>query len=301
MTTFTGPYQDQLDDDVCLAAANVDVKPATCDAAGYVIGIDAVNATFGTATYDAGQYTIVATATGVATFAAGPGVSDDGKTKTFTGAYEAQKDCVASAAVSFGDPSCFLPGALVLGDTVHATFGVPVYDGLKYTVVATAEDGYKFAPGENVSDDGSKKTFTGNLPAPVIGPECDLPDLDIVEPTISYTQPNCFANGTYTVGGDDVQWFLNGAEIANGKYSLASGVEIELTVAPKPPHGFAPETQTTYPVSFTAPSSPCDLTTLSLPNTGGVLNGGALWLGLIALSLGAAGVVVASRRAAVKQ
>jgi LPXTG-motif cell wall-anchored protein len=98
-----------------------------------------------------------------------------------------------------------------------------------------------------------------------------------------------------------VQWSRGGTEIANGQYSLASGVEIELTVVPKAPHGFAPEQQTSWTVSFKAASGPCDLTTLSLPNTGGGIAGGALWLGLMTLSLGAAAVVVASRRAAAKQ
>jgi hypothetical protein len=306
-----------------VASAEVTVTPATCDADGFVVGTTAVNATFGTATYLDGQYTIVATATGSATFPAGAGVSPDGTTKTFTGVYETKLTgeqcepdcepatfgltsvvedfCLATAVVSFGTPTCFAPGALVLGATEHASFGLPTINGEQYTVVATAEAGYHFAAGVGVSDDGSTKTFSGNLPAKLTGPECDLPDLDIVEPTISFTQPTCFANGTYTVGGADVQWSRGGVEIPNGQYSLASGVEIELTVAPKEPHGFAPEQQTSWTVEFAAASGPCDLTTLSLPNTGGGIAGGALWLGLMTLGLGAAAVVVASRRAAAKQ
>ncbi len=45
-----------------------------------------------------------------------------------------------------------------------------------YTVVATADDGYRFAPGEGVSDDGFTKTFEGDLPGKLTN--CgDLPTL----------------------------------------------------------------------------------------------------------------------------
>ena len=290
--TFTGPYAEQLGDDECLASAAVVVDPATCGAAGYVTGTGTVNATFGTPTYENGQYTIVATATGDAKFAAGEGVSPDGKTKTFTGSYEPQlseAECVASASVLVKPATCAADGSVVSDAAVNATFGEPIYENGQYTIVATATGAAKFAAGEGVSPDGKTKTFTGSYDAKLTGDECDLPTHDLVVPTISFTQPTCVANGTYTVGGADVQWSRNGTPIDNGKYSLASGVEIELTVAPKPPHGFSPDQQKSWKVSFKAPSGPCDLTTLALTGADGdqtvplAIAGFAVLLGLAAV------------------
>lgn len=121
----------------------------------------------------------------------------------------------AEAEVSVKPATCEAAASLVLGDTLHATFGEPVIENGTYTVVATADDGYRFFPGEGVSEDGSTKTFEGAL-------------------------------------------------------------------APK--------------------KTVCgDLTTLSLPNTGGGTADGALWLGVFAIGLGVTGVLVATRRAAAKR
>ncbi len=67
------------------ASAQVSTTEGTCFAAGTVVPGDKVNAEFDPATYENGQYKIVAHATGDAVFPQGPGVSPDGKTKTFEG------------------------------------------------------------------------------------------------------------------------------------------------------------------------------------------------------------------------
>src|SRR5690606_13132076 len=105
--------------------------PATCTADGYVTGIDPVNATFGAPSYVNGTYTIVATATGVATFPAGVGVSPEGKTKTFTGQYGLKlpdSTCVATASIKVKPATCTADGYVVPWDAVNATFAAPSYD-----------------------------------------------------------------------------------------------------------------------------------------------------------------------------
>jgi hypothetical protein len=300
--TFTGPFEPQLTEEECVASASVQVSPPTCAADGYVVGVDTVNATFGSPSYVDGQYTIVATATGVATFPAGPGVSPDGTTKTFVGFYDEQlseEECLASASVQVKPATCAADGYVIGTDAVNATFGDPIYESGQYTIVATATGIATFAPGEGVSPDGTTKTFTGEYAEKLGVEECELPDLDLVVPTISFTQPNCFVNGTYTVGGADVQWSRDGQPIANGTYSLASGVEIELTVAPKPPHGFSPEQQTSWPVSFAAPASPCELTTLALTGAGSDQTA-PIFVAGFAVLLGLAAVYRARRTRAVR-
>ncbi len=71
----------------------------------------------------------------------------------------------AEAEVSVTDPTCDASGELKLGDAILATWGEPVIENGHYTVVATADDGYRFEPGPGVSDDGFTKTFEGDLPA----------------------------------------------------------------------------------------------------------------------------------------
>jgi LPXTG-motif cell wall-anchored protein len=71
----------------------------------------------------------------------------------------------AEADVSVKPGTCEAASSLVLGDTLHATFGEPVIVNGTYTVVATADEGYRFYPGEGVSEDGFEKTFEGTLPA----------------------------------------------------------------------------------------------------------------------------------------
>lgn len=81
----------------------------------------------------------------------------------------------AEAQVSVTPPTCFAAGGLELGATLLATWGEPVIANGKYTVVATANDGTRFAPGEGVSEDGSTKTFEGDLPPAL--KNCDLTTL----------------------------------------------------------------------------------------------------------------------------
>jgi hypothetical protein len=84
--TFTGPIAPQLTEG-CVASAAIVTYPGNCTETGTVAGGAISNAIWGGVTYENGQYTIVATRTGVALFPnpGQNGVSADGTTKTFTG------------------------------------------------------------------------------------------------------------------------------------------------------------------------------------------------------------------------
>jgi hypothetical protein len=71
----------------------------------------------------------------------------------------------AEAEVSVTPPTCEAASTLVLGATFLAEFGDPEYEGAHYTVTATADEGYRFSPGEGVPPDGLEKVFEGDLAA----------------------------------------------------------------------------------------------------------------------------------------
>ena len=110
--TLNGPLTE-VD---CVASASVKPTPPTCFAPGGVAPDTFVNAVFGVPVYGNGQYTIVATATGVAHFLnpGQDGVSPDGTTKTFTGSIAAQltEGCVASAAITTNPGTCTETGTV---------------------------------------------------------------------------------------------------------------------------------------------------------------------------------------------
>ena len=190
-------------------------------------------------------------------------------------------DCTATAEISFGEPSCSAYGALELGSTEHASFGDPVIVGGTYSVVAYADEGYNFEPGEGVSDDGETRTFAGDLPPKLTGAACG----SIVVPTLATTPATCFTNGTYTLGGTDVQWSEGGNPVASGLHSLATGASVDLTVVPVAPNTFAEGQQTEFHVAFVAPRYSCDLTTLALTGSGPEPTG-LVWVGAFAILWG---------------
>ena len=92
------------------AAASLTKTLATCDAgAELVLGAQS-NFTWGAIARDGDNYTVIATADDGHRFPAGDGVSDDGRTMTFTGTLDPQKtgaeciptpDCIPGSAVSY--------------------------------------------------------------------------------------------------------------------------------------------------------------------------------------------------------
>ena len=70
----------------------------------------------------------------------------------------------AEAEVSITPPTCAESGKLVLGEVLDATWGEPIIIDGHYEVIATANGGFRFAPGDGVSDDGFTKLFEGDLP-----------------------------------------------------------------------------------------------------------------------------------------
>jgi hypothetical protein len=75
----------------------------------------------------------------------------------------------AEATVSVTTPTCDAASTLVLGATLFAEFGEPVYENGEYTVTAYADDGYRFFPGEGVPPDGLEKVFHGALAGKLTG------------------------------------------------------------------------------------------------------------------------------------
>ena len=216
--TFTGQVQAQLPASQCAASADVSVKPATCEASGYVVGINPVNATFAAPTYDNGTYTIVATATGIAKFAAGDGVSQNGKTKTFTGPYQSKlspADCVASADVKTTPATCAADGTVVGKDAVNATFAAPTYDNGTYTIVATATGVATFPAGEGVSPNGKTKTFTGSYQLKLPSSEC------VAAASVTTAPATCTADG-YVVLGPITNATFGGPNYSNGTYTIVA-------------------------------------------------------------------------------
>ncbi|MGL4340119.1 MAG: hypothetical protein ACRCSP_06835 [Rhodoglobus sp.] len=92
------------------AAAELSTTAATCEAAAELILGAVDHAVWGEVIRDGKNYSVTATADKGHIFASGPGVSDDGTTKTFEGALEPQKSgkecaptptCIPSTAVSY--------------------------------------------------------------------------------------------------------------------------------------------------------------------------------------------------------
>src|SRR5690606_12620897 len=85
-------------------------------------------------------------------------------------------------------------------------------------------------------------------------------------PEVSFKDMTCTTNGSYTIGGENVAWTVNGVAKAAGTYPVSSSQTVTLVASPVEPHGFAPEQQTEWEHTFTKPvDSTCDdLTTLAL-------------------------------------
>jgi hypothetical protein len=124
-----------------------------------------------------------------------PGLNWDahGKAILKKGCHEMTVPSVATASVSFIDPTCTAAQQLVLGDVVNATWGqVSDPDGPDdYTVTATANNGAQFAGGL------STLTFHGELNPIDNGPSCATA---IATAAVSFTDATCAAGASVVLG-----------------------------------------------------------------------------------------------------
>ncbi|MCS0498363.1 hypothetical protein [Protaetiibacter mangrovi] len=103
----------------------------------------------------------------------------------------------ASAAVTITPATCSAPASIALGAVTHASWGAlsrSVGPGA-YSVVATAESGYRF------DDGGTTKTFSGTLAGRLSAddPSCAPPPSCIPKSAVSYTYDPATNSGVITV------------------------------------------------------------------------------------------------------
>jgi hypothetical protein len=241
-----------------------------------------------------------------------PGVNDERTTMTFTGPFskltgdQCDEDGTAADPI-FVPAVCGLPGQ----PPVPGSYQVVAGTGVKYTlkingidqgdvevgtyfvntfptkveITAVALDGF-------VLDPNATSYWPFDFVAPTL---CQLPDLDLVTPEVSSKGMTCTTNGSYTIGGANVVWTVNGQEKDPGTYPVSSSQKIELVAAPGEGHGFDPEQQTEWELTFTKPvTSGCDLTTLAFTGTDALMVGG----GAAFLLLGAGTMILGRRKTA---
>jgi len=157
----------------------------------------------------------------------------------------------------------------------------------KYIVTAVGATGYELKP-------ATSQTWTLFVEDTA---KCEPPTLPIVTPTYSSTPLTCTTSGTYTLGAVDpgtVTWQVNGVATPAGTYTVVTAQKLTLTAAPtKTTDGLDPAWTNPTVLTFSAPSTTCDLETLALT---GQSQGNILTLagGMVLLGLG--GLLIARRR-----
>jgi len=134
--TYTGSL-DPPDLTLCpVATAAIDFTAPTCNDAEMLneAGYETVNATLFSTDVDGSDYTVVFTADGDALFAAGPGVSDDRKTLTFTGTLDPKDErlcLVVEASFTLPPATCEVgedwENPVIVADA-GVVWGEPQYD-----------------------------------------------------------------------------------------------------------------------------------------------------------------------------
>lgn len=164
-----------------VASASVSTNPATCDVAEQLVYGSITNATFsGTpnGTYGPGSYNVTATANVGAAF---PG---DVQSRNFSGDLAGQlsgpqcggeEEVIASASITITPASCETAATMTYGDIENAEFSGTASGtaGGDYEVIATANKGAYFVPGDGVSENQSTMTFKGTLD-PIVTEGCVL-------------------------------------------------------------------------------------------------------------------------------
>jgi flagellar hook assembly protein FlgD len=149
--------------------------------------------------------------------------------------------------------------------------------------------------------DGTKTEWIFDFSDPF---DCDQETLGPIVPEVSFTNPTCSADGSYTLtspGPHDglpaktVTWYVNDVETEPGTYSVTAPSSVTIRVVANTGYTFETDegftTEIVYPTkSFVAPTVCGDLTTLALTgdNVSGLLGVTAL-LGLIGTMLIRAG------------
>lgn len=238
-------------------------------------------------------YTVVSTADVGYAFAAGPGVSLDGTTKTFTGSLVGPLDprspqCleifVATASISIQPATCTAGEILLLGDITgtRAVWADPaVLEGpLEYSVTSVADLDAEFAPGEGVAPDGKTMTFEGTLAGP-LGPGSPGCQRALI---ITSEQATCTQAGSYTLGGEGVSWTVDNLPKEVGTYTVVSpSVVVAVSDVDETRH----ELVFAAPTGCAPPQVPGRSTTAGLASTG-LAPASTLGLALIVLIGGAA-------------
>lgn len=139
--------------------------------------------------------------------------------------------------------------------------------------------------------------------------DCDLGTLGPIVPQVTFTDPTCFVDGSYTLvspapeeglPAKTVTWFVNGVETEPGTYPVTSPASVVVKVVASPGYTFEDfVTEITYPAHEFAVDETCDLDTLALtgqeqPSPLLLVAG---FLGLLGVALARTGVRVARRTA----
>jgi hypothetical protein len=187
-------------------------------------------------------------------------------------------DCIdkdASAKIVYIDPTCLAPGAIDVPNStlVNASWkaALPTVPG-DYTVVAKADTGHAFPDGT------TEKSFAVTIAPKSTAKICDPPTLAIVTPTFSQTPLSCTAVGSYTLSAVDpgtIDWSVNGGPLTTGgTFPVSTAQSIQLVATPHDPaDGLDPawtynNSSNILTLTFAAPTTTCDLTTLAFTGTG---------------------------------
>ncbi len=304
---FTGtldpPLTEGCDDEPDLATASLAFTAATCYAAQQVnlAGSSISNATWGAVTDPAGpnDYDVTATADSGAEFAGALA------TKNFTGTLNPQltEGCqgplLATASLAFTPATC---STAELVDLVNSSISSATWGAVTdpagpndYDVTATADSGAEFAGAL------ATKNFTGTLDPvlPEDDPAC-LETLGPVQPSVTFKQITCDADGSYTLGSptvgdsDKLTWTVNGIpNIPSGTYAVATSKTVTVVAGAIDPDVLEFDWVDPAPFKFAMPTG-CDLETLALTGS----SASPLWAlnaGIGVLVLGAAMMLMRRR------
>lgn len=168
------------------------------------------------------------------------------------------------------------PAASAVRTVLPGTVTIYPADNVQYYLdgVPIAPGTYTVSPGDHVvtiSFDASKFKLADGVTLPFTGTvlpgEC-LPTHPLLTPLVVSSQMGCFTNGSYTLSNDlkdadAVIWTVNGSQVAQGKYTVATAGTVQITATPNAPdYGFAPGVQTSWTVDFKRPAV-CDTETLA--------------------------------------
>ncbi len=319
------------DTELCLEAiAAIAVTDADCffDSVLDEEGFTAENAEFEVTVYnvETREYEVVFTADyGYRFDTSLAGVSEDGRTQTFSGTLDAADPngdgCVlpiTDASITFVDATCLAPESLDEDgfefDSELASLQSVTYDGLDYEVVfVTIGDDTVFfqssepVEGRTVSEDGKVLTFTGTLDGPNAELCPDLPTAPVTTASVTWVLPDCLGNpGSFTLRSEPgVIWTVDGVVVEGNKtYTAAIGStpSIEASLEPASeefPTGFGwndENQRTVWNLSF--PAADDCLPTLAITGASNALSG----LGMVAvlIMMAGTGLVVARRREAAR-